>query len=248
MKNHNEIFSVIMPAYNAEKTIYESISSVLKQTFTHLRLYIINDNSTDNTANIIKSFNDSRIIYKENEINLGVARTRNIGIELAQGQFISFLDADDIWESSKLEKQAIAFDNGWSIVCSNFTPFKDDGISFSERVSSDVITYKDMLKTNLIGNLTGAYDAKILGKVFQKNKGHEDYIMWLDLIKRASNAYCIQENLAYYRISSNSLSANKFRAIRWQWNIYRTEENLSFLSSVFYFFHYITSALKKRAG
>lgn len=242
---NEEIFSIIMPAYNAEKTIVESIDSVLNQTFKDFKLYIIDDASNDTTVDIVKSFNDERIILIKNEINSGVAETRNVGIKLCAGKYISFIDSDDLWQESKLENQYYFLTNGKNVVCSNYSVFCDDGRKY-ERLNPEIISYRMMLKSNYIGNLTGAYNAELLGKFYQKAIGHEDYLMWLSIIRKAGLAYCIQKSLAKYRLSNTSVSSNKLRVIKWQWNIYVRELKLPLFKSLFYFTCYIFSAIKKR--
>jgi glycosyltransferase involved in cell wall biosynthesis len=242
-----EIISIIMPAYNAEETITESINSILRQTFTEFKLYIINDNSSDSTKKIIQKIKDPRIVYLENENNSGVSESRNKGIRCCQGTFIAFLDSDDIWENKKLELQYEKLLNGWDVVCSAYKTFTDQINDIKGvRIPPQIITCDDMFKSNFVGNLTGIYNAEKFGKIYQKKIGHEDYVMWLEIIKRAGKAFCIQEPLAFYRISSNSLSGNKIKAAHWQWIIYRDIQKLSFVKSVYYFGFYIAYAILKR--
>nr|ELR5132689.1 glycosyltransferase family 2 protein [Providencia rettgeri] len=234
-----------MPVFNSEKTISESIKSVLSQTFPDFKLYIINDSSTDTSKDIILSFNDERIIYLETPKNSGVAYTRNIGIKVCTGKYISFLDSDDLWLPNKLEYQLTKLQAGYDVVCSNYFTFNNE-TDIKLRVSPAIIKYSSMLKSNFIGNLTGTYNVSNIGKVFQKKIGHEDYVMWLEILQKAGKAFCIQEPLAKYRISNASLSSNKFKAIKWQWSIYRNELKLSTPKSLYYFSHYLLNALKKR--
>ncbi|VXD08774.1 putative teichuronic acid biosynthesis glycosyltransferase TuaG [Enterobacterales bacterium 8AC] len=243
----SEKFSIIMPAYNAAKTITDSINSVLAQTLTDFKLYIVNDNSQDATESIIHSFSDDRIVYLKNESNLGVASSRNKALEVASGKYVAFLDSDDLWDGEKLEKQEMIFDQGWDVVCSHYITFSDlDRNKINNRKSPEVITYNDMLKSNFIGNLTGAYNMQKIGKIYQKKIGHEDYVMWLYILNKVQRAYCIQESLASYRLSTTSISGNKFKAARWQWNIYREELDFSVSKSAYYFLQYMKNALKKR--
>ncbi|WP_323115967.1 glycosyltransferase family 2 protein [Klebsiella variicola] len=237
--------SVIMPAYNAEDTISASINSVLEQTHIDIELIIINDCSTDSTEAEIKKYIDPRIIYIENKKNIGVSLTRNRGIEIATGNCIAFLDSDDLWEKDKIEKQLLYIHSGYNIVCSNYFSMLNDEI-ISYRKSPEIIDYKIMLRSNFIGNLTGLYNSDILGKKYQKTIGHEDYVMWLDIIKENQKVYCIQEPLAKYRLHNTSLSSNKLKTMKWQWSIYRNELKLSLPKSIYYFSHYIINALKKR--
>ncbi|WP_230685668.1 glycosyltransferase family 2 protein [Pluralibacter gergoviae] len=241
-----EIVSIIMPAYNAEKTISDSIRSVLEQSYTNYILYIINDASTDNTDKVIKTFDDKRIIYLSNSVNQGVALSRNNALKICKGKYISFLDSDDTWSKNKLELQVEKLTSGWDLVCSNYEVFTDDHKIINKRRFPEVITFGDMLKSNYIGNLTGIYNAEKTGVVYQQKKGHEDYIMWLSIIKKTKSAYCIQDEIAQYRISKNSLSANKFNVLKWQWDIYRNILRFSFLKSSYYFIFYVFNGIMKR--
>lgn len=244
----SETFSVIMPTYNSSSTLNDSIKSVLNQSFRDFILYVIDDCSNDETEEIVKNYSDSRVVYLKTDKNSGVADARNMGIRSASGKYITFLDSDDIWCEEKLEKQYCYFNNGFDVVCSNYKTFFEifDFNSGVTRLSPEYIFYSDMLKSNFIGNLTGAYNAEKLGKFYQKKIGHEDYVMWLEIMKKAKKAYCVQESLAYYRVSSASLSGNKVKALIWQWNIYRNEVKLSLFSSFYFFLFYIFYALKKR--
>ncbi|MEQ5178083.1 MULTISPECIES: glycosyltransferase family 2 protein [Proteus] len=241
----NEIFSVIMPVFNSEKTVSDSINSILAQTYSDFKLYIINDSSTDTSKDIILSFNDERIVYLETSENSGVAYARNLGIRNCTGIYISFLDSDDLWLPNKLEYQLAKLQTGYDVVCSNYFTFNNES-DFTLRKSPTIITYSSMLKSNFIGNLTGTYNANSIGKIFQKKIGHEDYVMWLEILQKSGKAFCIQEPLAKYRISNNSLSSNKLKAIKWQWSIYRNELKLSIPKSLYCFSHYLLNALKKR--
>ncbi|MCS0534317.1 MULTISPECIES: glycosyltransferase family 2 protein [Citrobacter] len=239
-----ESVSIIMPAFNASPYIYESISSVLQQSYQDWHLYVIDDASTDNTVQIVSSFNDSRITLIRLKTNSGVARARNIGIESCKGQYIAFLDSDDFWESNKLSLQVPLLEKGYDVVCSNYVIFIHDPKNIvGTRYCPSKISYSRMLRGNCIGNLTGIYNQKKLEKCLQKECGHEDYLMWLELLRRSGSAVCIQQVLARYRVGDNSLSANKLKAACWQWNIYRKQLKMCFLKSSYYWCYYAISAL-----
>ncbi|HFZ8994078.1 TPA: glycosyltransferase family 2 protein [Citrobacter freundii] len=240
------MFSIIMPAYNSSKTIHASILSVLNQTITDWELIVIDDCSIDDTISIVESFNDQRIILIKNTQNIGVALSRNKGLKISKGKYISFLDSDDIWKRDKCEKQLKYLAAGFNIVCGNYYTFSSEDSLLNVRRSPEIITYKDMLKSNFIGNLTGCYNSEVCGVLMQKIIGHEDYIMWLDLVSAYGPAYCIQDVLAGYRLSSSSLSAKKTKAMKWQWYIYRKYLDLSLIKASCLFFQYIIYALKKR--
>lgn len=240
------LFSIIMPAYNSQATIKESIASVLNQTYQNFELIIINNNSSDATLSIITNFcHDKRILVINNENNMGVAQSRNRGLEMASGEIIAFLDSDDIWYPNKLEEQYNCFLSGHKIVCSYYDVIDSEGDIIGTRHAPTLVTFEKMLKSNFIGNLTGAYASSFFGKCYQKNIGHEDYIMWLELVKKQP-AYCIGNKLAAYRISNNSLSSNKMKLVIWQWKIYRKVLGMNIIRSLYYFLNYIYFAIKKR--
>lgn len=242
-----EVFSIIMPAFNSEKTIKTSIDSVLSQTEERFRLYIVNDSSSDKTKDIINTYNDSRIIYLENSNNQGVCNSRNRAIKLCKGKYIAFLDSDDVWDNNKLKEQLFYLEKGYLVVCSNYNTFYDDpSVILNTRKAPEIIKYGQLLKSNFIGNLTGIYNASVIGKFYQSNQGHEDYIMWLEILAKCGQAYCIQKNLASYRVSSGTVSSNKLRAISWQWKIYRQHLKFSLASSLYYFTCYLYHGVIKR--
>lgn len=146
----------------------------------------------------------------------------------------------------KLDSQFKILESGCDVVCGNYKTFTSENAEeFSDRLFPEIFNYEDMLYGNKVGNLTGVYNQINLGKVYQENKGHEDYIMWLELIKRAKYAYCIQDILAYYRVSNNSLSGNKWRASKWQWSIYREHLGFGIFRSCQYWIGYAYNALRR---
>nr|WP_271044179.1 glycosyltransferase family 2 protein [Pseudomonas sp. VB3] len=240
-------FSIIMPAFNAEFTLAESVQSVLGQTFDSYELLIVDDCSTDGTRDLILSFAalDQRIRPIFLEENCGVANARNAAIRCSEGRYIAFLDADDVWLENKLACQADAFDQGAEVVYSDFVRFHNDG-SEKTVVSPDSVDFKTLLHGNCIGNLTAAYNVSKLGKFYQESIGHEDYLMWLQIFRRKVKSKRVPEKLARYRVSNTSVSANKMKAVVWTWNIYRNKVGLGFFSSCYHFVRYIFGAIMKR--
>ncbi|SMY35972.1 glycosyltransferase family 2 protein [Photobacterium andalusiense] len=236
------LVSIIMPAYNCESTIRESIKSVLNQTYSNFELVITNDNSTDNTKYIIEEFSkkDKRIKVYLNGYLPGAANARNNSIKKATGSIISFLDSDDVWLENKLQKQiSVMISDDKNVVHSSYNRMNDKGNILSTVISKDKVTYNDMLKNNYIGNLTGMYNCLHLGKFYQKNIGHEDYDMWLRILSK-TDSVGINDVLACYRVSKLSLSSNKIQAAKWHFNILR--ERVSLIKSVYYLSNYIISS------
>lgn len=209
--------SVIMPAFNAAKTIGVAILSVLGQTFNNWELLIINDGSTDNTIDVIAQFNDSRI-RPISQVNLGVAAARNAGMKQAYGEYIAFLDSDDLWLPTKLEKQVLLFSQSTKqlgMVYTKHRGFTDDPMnSFGMDVDASIgydNDYHRLLIMDYIPTLTVMIKASLISDIgyFRENlRGTEDWDYWIRVAK-SYQLERVNEELALYRISSNSLSRNK---------------------------------------
>lgn len=246
MKNNN-LFSIIMPCFNAEKFIGQSIESVIKQTYTNWELIIINDYSNDSSFEIINSFNDKRIRLINNLTNEGVSFSRNQGIKIAKGNFISFLDSDDIWHEDMLMTQLSYLNSGFDVCCSNYFIIDEKGKKIKEIKDIEIIDSKSILKSNLIPNSSASYSSYKLGKFYQKNIGHEDYLMWLLMFKNKTELKVIrvQKPLMLYRSHSKNLSHSKLKSAKWTWYIYYNELGFSLIRSLYYFSFYFIKGIKK---
>ncbi len=245
----NNLVSIIMPAYNAELYIASAIESILRQTYEHWELLVVNDASSDRTGKIVEEFSekDTRIQMHTNATNSGIADSRNVALRNAKGRFIAFLDSDDLWLPEKLSTQlAFMKECAASICYAGYSRINETGKLLGTVVPPNQITYQDLLKSNHIGNLTGVYDSQSLGKEYFIKFKHEDYIAWLNLIKRAGCAHGIVQELAQYRVYSGSTSSNKFKTISWQWRIYRDAEKLSIVRSCVLMISYTWNAVLKR--
>lgn len=236
-------FSIIMPAFNCSSSINRAIQSVLNQTYKKWSLIIINDGSIDGTFFAVKNFlHDQRISLYNFKENQGVASARNYGIKKAKGQVICFLDADDWWDVSKLEEQKKLFDQGEKIVFSPYARVKNNK-QYLVKVREEV-TSKNFFSSNPIPNLTGSFHRCLL-PIKQVNVNHEDYIMWWHLIKKAKIARStdVKKPLAYYYVSENSISSNKFKAAKWHWVVLRSYFRISFFVAIYYFILYLCRSL-----
>lgn len=246
---NNSLISIIIPFYNASRYIPDTIESVSNQSLKNWEIVFINDASTDRSKKIIEKYckKEPRAKLINFNNNCGPAIARNKGIREAKGQYIAFLDSDDLWLPTKLEKQ-IAFmqTNNLSLTYSSYYTIDDNEKLLNTRIAKDTITYTDMLKSNYIGNLTGIYDASKLGKVYMENIGHEDYTLWLKIMKKVGTTQGIQEPLAKYRVQTKSISSNKLKALKWQWTIYKDIVNLSLPQRIYYIGCYAYHAVKKR--
>lgn len=238
-----------MPTYNASKTIKESINSVLKQTYTRWELLITDDCSDDDTVDIVMAYsrNDSRIKLFKNTENSGAGFSRNNSIQNASGRFIAFLDSDDVWKHEKLEKQiSFMVDNNYAFTYTFYRKMSEDGRKLSGIHPILKVDYNNLLKSNVIGCLTAIYDASILGKVYMPNlRKRQDMALWLSILKKIEYAYCLPQELAFYRECINSLSSNKFKALPYQWALYRKHLELPLIKSCYYFSHYAVKAIMK---
>lgn len=231
--------SVIMPAFNAAQTIEASILSVIGQSHDDWELVIVDDGSNDETREIASRLSamDSRISVIGIASNGGVARARNLGLEAARGRFIAFLDADDVWLPDKLHTQ-VRFH---ATTAADFSYMTYRHMTLSgvpgKLVSSPLsVSHAGLLKGNVIGTLTAMLGRDLLGQHRFPLRGHEDYALWLTLLRQIPLAMRVGGDSPYalYRLNRQSLSGCKLRALGWQWRIYREQEQLGCLTSARY--------------
>ena len=236
---NNNLVSIVTPSYNCEPFIAETIQSVINQTYTNWELLIVDDNSSDNSVAIIKEFLliDTRIQLFQQDVNQGAAIARNIGIEKSKGEFIAFLDSDDLWMPKKLELQ-IAFmqKNDFNFTHTSYF-FIDESSKVLPKtyVVKGKLSYKDMLYTNRIGCLSVVLNQSKMGKIFMPNmRKRQDYAHWLNILKVEDFVYGLDQPLAKYRIRKNSMSANKVEMLKWNFNLFYKNQKLSWFTSVYY--------------
>lgn len=207
--------SVIVPMFNAEKSIHKTLDSILNQTYANLEVIIVDDMSTDRSLEIVKKYRekDSRVLLYRLQEKGGASIARNLAIKNSKGKYIAFLDADDTWEPNKLEVQIeIMVKNDYSFTYTNYNVY-DDKNNFIKIVKSpERINYKKLLRYNSIGCLTVVYDAERIVdlEIPQLNK-RNDYALWLKALQGGEQAYLIDHILANYYVSSNSLSKSSPR-------------------------------------
>ena len=247
----NNLVSIITPSYNSSRFIVECVNSVISQTFQNWEMIIVDDCSNDNSRDIISdlSAKDERIESIFLKENIGAAEARNIAIRQAKGKYIAFLDSDDIWNEDKLENQ-ISFMNEKDIAFSftSYQPISEDGkIKYSVIISPKKMSYHSYLKNTIIGCLTVIIDKEKTGDFQMPNiRSSHDMALWLLIMKRGFSAYGLDENLAYYRIVSTSNTSKKWKAAKEVWDVYRKQEKLNILYSIYCFIGYAFNAIKKR--
>lgn len=249
----DELVSIIVPVYNAEKFIRETIQTVLNQTYKNWELLLVNDCSTDNSKKIIEEYEkkDKRIHLIELEQNSGAAIARNTGIENSKGRYIAFLDADDLWDKRKLEKQLkFIKENNYEFTYTGYEFADENGNKNGKIVEvPNNINYKQALKNTTIFTSTVIFDIKKLGKELIKMpnvKRGQDTATWWKVLKTGVVAYGLQESLSIYRRSNNTLSSNKIKALKRTWNLYRNVEKLPIFKSIYNFCCYCFNAIKRR--
>lgn len=244
-----ELVSIITPTYNCARYIKETIHSVLNQTYRNWELIIVDDASKDNTEEIVKEFQDERIIYIKLSQNSGAAVARNRGIKEARGKFIAFLDSDDLWKKEKLEKQVkFMKDNNYHFSYTNYVEIDEDDKLLGRKITGPKkITKTGMFNYCWPGCLTVIYDAEYVGLIqIEDIKKNNDYAMWLKICKKV-DCYLLNEDLAMYRRRLGSISNHNFISlIKWHYKLYKNVENRNFVCSIFNTFRNILFGIYKK--
>ena len=245
-----KLVSIVTPTYNSEKYIAETIKSVLNQTYTNFEMIVVDDCSHDTTSDIIKSFQakDPRIHFVQLPTNSGAAIARNRGIEKAAGDFLTFLDGDDLWFPSFIEESiAYSLKKNAPFVFSSYKRY-DENLEplLNDFIVPEKVRYTDILKSCSISCLTAFINIEILGKKYMPlTKRRQDFGLWLSYLKELDYAYGIQKPLAIYRMRKNSLSRSKSRLIKYQWKYYYEIENLGFFKSLYYLVNWMVRGFCK---
>lgn len=244
----NDLVSILMPTFNAEKFIKAAVESVQKQTYVNWEMILVDDASTDKTVKIIADFiqKESRIKHYQLQTNSGNGFARNIALEKASGKYIAFLDADDLWFPEKLEKQ-IQFlkANNLSFTFSFYDCIDDNGNNLNRRVQTPIpLTYKQLFFCNYVGNLTAIYDADFFGKIkLESSQKRQDWRLWLTILKQIKEAKAVPESLALYRIRKDSISSSKFKLIKHNFGVYREFHGNNLVFSVFLMMRFLFTQL-----
>lgn len=260
----SEVVSIIVPVYRAEDYIAETIAMVIRQTYREWELLLIEDCSPDNSAEVIRAilgdyrcsplsvrqrgirsadeYTDGtgrRIVLVCKAKNEGAAAARNTGLDMARGRYIAFLDADDVWNPAKLERElGFIQDRKAGFVFTSYE-FGDERARPTGKVvhAPGELTYRQALSRTVIFTSTVMFDRNIIPADLMRmpEVESEDTATWWQILREGYKAYGLDETLAVYRRPPKSLSSNKFAAVRRIWNLYRSREKLSVLSSARYF-------------
>lgn len=246
--------SIVVPVYNAAKYIEQTVSMVQKQTYTDWELILVEDCSKDESRKVLQNLENSlrdsriRVIYKEK--NEGAAKARNTGVMAATGEYLAFLDADDIWKETKLEKElAFMKQKDVAFVFTSYEFGDEQGNGTGKFVNvPDTLNYKQALSRTVIFTSTTLFDLKKLGKelVTMPVVPSEDSATWWQILRAGYTAYGFQEVTTVYRRPPKSLSSNKGKAIQRIWYLYRKVERLSLPVSIFCFIGWAVRATLRR--
>jgi glycosyltransferase involved in cell wall biosynthesis len=244
------LVSIITACYNSETYILDTYNSIFNQTYKNWEWVIVNDCSSDNSLNIINKFvlEDKRIHLINNEIPMGAAISRNLGIKFAKGNYITFIDSDDIWKSDFIEKSLnFMIKNNYNFI---FSSYERRDVSL-QRLQSifkvpEKVSFNDILYTCPISCLTAFINLDNLPKLYMPNlNSRQDFGLWLKYLKFIDFAYGLNEPLAVYRVRKISLSRNKFKVSVYQFLIYYEILNFNIFKSLYYTFCWFLNGIKK---
>lgn len=243
------LISIIMAAYNSEKTIGQAIASALAQTYENIELIVIDDCSSDGTVEAVQKYieQDSRVRLLRNDQNSGVSLTRKKGIENAKGEWLALLDSDDMWTRDKLAKQiALQKKTGAVLLYTGSAFMNEDGkkLTWTMHVPEKV-TFRQLLKQNILSNSSSLVKKDLyLQHMALGDNMHEDFATWISILRTGITAYGVDEPLLIYRLSSGSKTGNKIKSALMNWRTYRYV-GLNWAVSVYYMFCYAFRNLKK---
>ena len=250
----DKLISIIVPVYNVEKYIVETMDCVRAQTYPHWELLLVEDCGTDGTLEAIKAYmervQDDRIRLVRQPSNMGAARARNRGLQEAQGRYIAYLDADDLWVPEKLEKEMLFMEEKGAAFAFTGYEFADaQGVGTGKVVRVPAtMNYKQALSNTTIFTTTVMFDTGRIPKEMLEMPiiKSEDTALWYKVLRNGYIAHGLDENLVKYRRVGKSLSSNKLEALRRIWNLYRKAEGLSIPRSAYHFCFWAWNAVKRR--
>lgn len=245
------LVSVITPVYNAGKVIGKTLESIFNQTYKKIEVVLVDDCSKDNSSEVILSYRTSHpeIVYFRQLENLGAGAARNKALELANGQYVAFLDADDIWHPEKIERQINLLKEKKGAFAFTAIQMVDenDKIVKTKRGVRETVDYDFLLHNTMIATSTVLVDRTILGDFrMPLRRGGQDYATWLMLLRNGVVAYGINEALVDYRVGNkDSLASNKWKSLKQVWEIQTVDEGVNRLKAAFDICLFALNAVKK---
>ena len=245
------LVSVITPVFNAGSVIGKTLESVFSQTYKRIEIVLVDDCSSDNSQQVIEGFtrNHPEIVYFRQPTNQGAGAARNKALELARGQYVAFLDADDLWCPEKIGKQIdLLKRTGGFFSYSGASVIRHSGeMTGKERRVKPQCSYKRLLKNTMIITSSVVVDRNACGDFRMSGiRSGQDYATWLMLLRKDKVAFGLCEPLCKYRLSPNSLSSNKFKSIKQVYSIQRKQEKIGTLPAIINICCFCVNALIKR--
>ena len=245
------LISIVMPSYNCSSFIKETVDTVISQTYKNWELIIVDDCSTDDTLMVLKQLTkqDSRIQYIKLEKNSGAAVARNMGIAVSKGEYIAFLDSDDLWREDKLEKQvAFMTDNKCKFSFTGYDLVDKNGNSLNKIVyAPNKISYDRLLYDTPVFTSTVMYNRSFFkDERMPVMKNGEDVAMWLQMVKKVPYACGLQECLVSYKKRDASLSSGVITKLKRRWAIYRVAEKIPLYKACILYIQYLFCVIRKR--
>ncbi len=246
----DSLVSVITPVYNAERFLKICVESALNQTYKDIEIVLVDDCSKDSSAEIIHTLCEQypNIVYHLQEKNMGAGVARNTALELAKGQYVAFLDSDDMWKPDKISKQIDVMKKTGAPLCYTAIEMVDENGTLvkEKRKVKEICDYNYLLHNTVIPTSGLVVDRNQCGDFrMHLRRGGQDYATWLKLMRNGAVARGIDEALVQYRIVSGSLSSNKFKSIQQVWEIQTQDEKIGKISAAFHVLCFTINALKK---
>ena len=250
----DKLVSIIVPVYNVEGFISETMESVVNQTYPCWELLLVEDGSSDGTAAVIEEYvsqrKEERIRLIRQPSNMGAARARNRGLQEARGRYIAYLDADDLWMPRKLELQLAFMESRGAAFAFTGYEFADENARGTGKVVRvpQTLSYRQAVSNTTIFPTTVMFDTEKISRELLEMPvmKSEDTALWWKVLRNGYTAWGLDENLALYRRAGKTLSSNKLEAIRRIWKLYRDAEGLGVLRSAWHFCFWAVRAVKRR--
>lgn len=248
-----DIISIVVPVYNAEKYMERTIQSVIGQSIDNWELLLIDDCSTDGSREVMKKYEQEKIRCFYCKENLGPANARNIGLQAAKGRYLAFVDSDDFWEKDKLEKQLkFMRENGYAFTFTSYE-FADENGNRSGLIARapECVDYKGVLRSSTIAPSTAMFDRKQIPDQYLRMPVHvarEDAATWMQILKQGFKAYGMKDILTVYCRHEGAYSGNKVKAVIGKWQLYHEVEGFSVIKSLYYVIVNTWAAVKRRIG
>jgi len=245
----DNFIDIIIPVYNSEKYISETINCLQNQSYRHFKAYFIDDKSSDNSLKILQRYKSKNIFVYNLKKNMGPAFCRNLGMRKSKNKYVCFLDADDLWHKDKLKNQIkFMIRNNLNFSYTYYKTFKSKNIFIKSIKVPSKFNFETFIKNTSIAtsSIMVRRDLIKFTKFKKKGYGFDDYIFKCDLLRKKNiRLLALSEFLTFYRLNSNSISSNPIRNIYWIWNINRSYLNFNIFKNIYLVINISLNSIKK---